>query len=169
VSRAVIRPDDMLAEAARLGVSIRPGGAPGKLKLTGPAEAVKQLLPLVERHKAELLEILTERQAAPELPKPDPRLIASDYVPANGQELVRMLERVQRGEALGLSAREADALADLLHLRDREGDDRHLCIECQRVRASGVGWRCAALGPIPSEWVVSQLQRCPTFKGVSHD
>jgi hypothetical protein len=120
---------------------------------------------LVERHKAELLEILTERQAAPELPKPDPRLIASDYVPANGQELARMLERVQHGEALGLSAREADALADLLHLRDREGDDRRLCIECVRIRASGMGWRCAALGPIPTDWVTRQLQRCPTFKG----
>jgi hypothetical protein len=102
---------------------------------------------------------------APEPPQPDPRLIASDYVPATEGELVRMLERVQHGEALGLSEREADELADLLHLRDREGDDRHLCIECQRVRASGVGWRCAALGPIPTDWVTRQLQRCPTFKG----
>jgi hypothetical protein len=155
----------VLAEAARLRVSIRPGSAPGRLRLIGPAEAVQRLTPLVAQCKTALLGILTERQAAPELPKPDPRLIASDYVPANGQELARMLERVQHGEALGLSAREADALADLLHLRDREGDDRRLCIECVRIRASGMGWRCAALGPIPTDWVTRQLQRCPTFKG----
>jgi hypothetical protein len=81
-----------------------------------------------------------------------------------------MLERVQRGEALGLSAPEADGLADLLHLRDREGDDRHLCVECQHVRADRVGWRCGALrGPIPREWFAIQLQRCPEFMGCEPD
>jgi hypothetical protein len=111
-------------------------------------------------------EAQTQPTPAPEPPKLDPRLIASDYVPATEGELVRMAARVERGEALGLSAREADALADRLHARDREGDDRHLCLECRNIRTDRTGWRCAALRePIPSELATRQLQRCPSFFG----
>jgi hypothetical protein len=106
------------------------------------------------------------KQAAPELPTPDPRLSWSHYTPATAEELERMVARVERAEAIGLSAREADAIADRLHLRDREGDDCRLCIECGWLRADATGWRCAAIrAPIPREWVATQLQRCPTFKG----
>jgi hypothetical protein len=159
MSRAAVKPIDLLAEAARLGVSIRPGSAPGKVKLTGPAEAVRRLLPLVERHKAELLGALAEQ-----------RLIANGYVPASRQELGRMAERVERAEALGLSAREADALADLLLRRDREGpQDMRACLECQHIRADRDGWRCAALRwSLPRE-LVTRLQRCPALKGAEHD
>jgi hypothetical protein len=151
---AAIRPDDVLVECARAGVILKPSGAPGKVKLTGPAEAVRRLLPLVERHKAELLGALAER-----------RLIANGYVPANRQELARMAARIERAEALGLSEREADELADRLLRRDREGlRDMHLCVECARLRADATGWRCAAIrAPIPSEWVTRQLQRCGAF------
>jgi hypothetical protein len=156
MSRAAVKPIDLLAEAARLGVSIRPGSAPGRVKLTGPSEAVQRLTPLVAQCKTALLEVLTER-----------RLIASGYVRANGQELARMATRLQRGEALGLSEREADALADRLHARDREGpQDMHACAECGWLRADATNWRCGALrGPIPREWVATQLQRCPMFRG----
>ena len=112
-----------------------------------------------------------EREAAKrqrptyELPKLGLRLIGNNYVPANEQELARMLARVQRAERLGLSAREADALADRLHLRDRDRDDRHLCAECRALRADGNGWHCTALGQrIPTAWVTQQLQRCPDFR-----
>jgi hypothetical protein len=111
-----------------------------------------------------------QTRPTPELPAPDPRLSWSHYTPANAAEIARMAARTEAFERMGLSAPEADGLADLLHLRDREGDDRHLCVECQHVRADRVGWRCGALrGPIPREWFAIQLQRCPTFKGVSHD
>jgi hypothetical protein len=86
--------------------------------------------------------------------------------PASAEELERMAARVERGERLGLSQHEADALADRLHLRDRDRDDRHLCVECCHVRADGDGWRCAVVkGPIPREWVTHRLQRCPDFEG----
>jgi hypothetical protein len=163
---AAIRPGDVLAEAARLGVSIRPGGAPGKLKLTGPAESVQRLTPLVAQHKAELLEMLTERQTAPELP----REFCDRRDPANDAETALMLERAEVFERMGLTPGEVDLAVERLLRRDRGLDDRHLCIECQHVRADRVGWRCAALrGLIPSEWVARQLQRCPTFKGAEHD
>jgi len=131
-------------------------------------EAVKRLTPLVAQCKAELLKALTE-QAAPEVPilTPEQRRRLWWGQSATTKELERMAARVARGGALGLSAHEADALADRLHLRDREGPrDMHACIECRHVRADANGWRCGALrGPIPTDWVMIQLQRCDKFEG----
>jgi hypothetical protein len=101
-------------------------------------------------------------------PAPEPRW--SDYVPANRQELARMMKRTEAFERMGLTFDEIDLVVDRLLRRDREGDDRHLCIECMRIRSSATGWRCDALrGAIPPDWATIQLQRCPTFKEVSHD
>lgn len=156
---AAVKPDDVLAEAARLGVSIRPGGAPGKLKLTGPAEAVKQLLPLVERHKAELLGALAEQ-----------RLIANGYLPATDAEIARMAARTEAFERMGLTPDEVDWAVDRLLRRDRDLDDRRLCIECAHIRTSGMGWRCGALRQsLPRELVATQPQRCDMFEGAEHD
>ena len=63
---------------------------------------------------------------------------------------------------------DAEALADKLVQRDRESDDRRLCLECPHL--SGFGpWRCnqwrrAGLGQpgIPGD-LVRQLQRCNGF------
>jgi hypothetical protein len=226
---AAIRPDDVLLEATRAGVSILPGTSPGKLKLTGPAEAVQRLTPLVAQCKTALLEALSEqaanddRAATPtrtcrdcqhltpaktcanpvgaglrphfgivwpeptraatcrafterQRPAPEPILTPEQRhrlwwgQPATAEELERMVARAERGERLGLSAREADAAADVLHLRDRDRDDRRLCLECGWLRADRAGWRCGALGQqIPRAWVTTQLQRCHMFRESNHD
>jgi hypothetical protein len=170
MSRAAVRPSDLLVECARAGVSILPGTSPGKLRMVGPSEAVKRMTPLVAQCKTALLEVLAERQAtpAPEPPAPDPRLSWNHYTPANAAEIVRMAARVERAEALGLTPNEADALADRLHARDREGpQDMHACAECGWLRADATGWRCGAIrAQIPSELVTRQLQRCHLFWGV---
>jgi hypothetical protein len=108
------------------------------------------------------------KQAAPEPepPAPDPRLSWGHYTPATAAEIARMLERTEMFERAGLTPDEVDLAVDRLHLRDRDLDDRHLCLECRNVRADRTGWRCASLGPIPRAWVVHQLQRCPSFLGV---
>jgi hypothetical protein len=155
-------PAAILELARRLGVEILV--ADGRVGLRGPSEARARLRPLVERHKAELLAALT-RPAAPALSAEDRRRLWWGQ-PASAEELERMAARVERGERLGLSQQEADTLADRLHLRDRDLDGRRLCAECRHIRADGDGWRCAALrGPIPRDWVVRQLQRCPSFDG----
>ena len=51
----------------------------------------------------------------------------------------------------------ADRVADMLLHRDRDTDDRRLCIECVHA---GPGWRCAKR----EAFMVDQLQRYPTFK-----
>jgi hypothetical protein len=129
---------------------------PGFVGFVAPASGASQKV-----------ECEAQTRPTPELPAPDPRLSWSHYTPANAAEIVRMAARVERAEALGLSEREADLAVDRLLRRDREGlRDMHLCLECARLRADATGWRCGALrGPIPREWVATQLQRCPTFKG----
>ena len=71
----------------------------------------------------------------------------------------------------GYSVPQANDLAERLTLRDRDLDDRHLCLECSHLRTSG---RCAAaaLGHLAGADPRMQpppaiLMRCPAFKGVT--
>ena len=92
----------------------------------------------------------------------------------NTVEIDTITARLARFTDKGMRLTDAEALADKLVVRDREGDDRQLCLEC--VHLSGVGptsWRCGnwqaagiAIRPhdtqLPAELVV-QLQRCGGF------
>jgi hypothetical protein len=81
-----------------------------------------------------------------------------------------MAARTEAFERMGLTPGEVDLVVDRLLRRDREGDDRHLCIECQHIRGSATGWRCGALRQsLPRELVATQLQRCDMFEGAEHD
>ena len=73
-------------------------------------------------------------------------------------EIATFEKRQARTRWLGYGDR-ADRVADmLLHRdRDRDTDDRRLCIECVHA---GPGWRCAKR----EAFMVDQLQRCPAFK-----
>jgi hypothetical protein len=84
----------------------------------------------------------------------------------NDAEIDAFTTREARFTRLG---READAghLAERLTLRDRQRDDRRLCLECSSLADNG---RChaAAHGRIPGadrrlEPVATILQRCPAF------
>ena len=50
----------------------------------------------------------------------------------------------------------ADHWADTLVVRDREKDDRRMCVECVHVLSQ---WRCARKGPV----LAQVLQRCHLF------
>ena len=63
----------------------------------------------------------------------------------------------------------ADALADKMMKRDREGDDRHACLECQRLAGrTCAAWRQAGIGSaqLPADFM-ARLQRCPAFTPAS--
>jgi hypothetical protein len=68
----------------------------------------------------------------------------------------------------GVSHGEAEALADQLVTRDREGDDRRLCLECLHLQWYG-SWHCGAWqsaiaareGLAPD--LIRILQRCDGF------
>ena len=86
-----------------------------------------------------------------------------------GREIDTMVERTSLFNRRGLAVLEAELLADKLVNRDREADERRLCLECSHLSRAG-GLRCAqwpraGLGVpgIPAGLAI-QLQRCDGFK-----
>jgi hypothetical protein len=86
----------------------------------------------------------------------------------NGQEIDTFTARLSRFTDKGLTLTDAEQQADRLVIRDREGDDRRLCMECAHLHGAGP-WRCgnwqrAEIGStaVPDE-LVRLLQRCDGF------
>lgn len=82
-------------------------------------------------------------------------------------ELQALALRTERFIRLCIGGGEATLLAGRLVTRDRDGDDRRLCLECSSL---GDGGRCiaAANGRLAGadrrlEPVTTMLQRCPAF------
>jgi hypothetical protein len=92
----------------------------------------------------------------------------------NGVEIGTFETRLHQFTDKGLARNDGEALADKLVLRDRESDDRRVCLECKHFAGHGAGsWRCGnwqAAGvaihsrdaQLPADLVV-QLQRCDGF------
>ena len=70
-------------------------------------------------------------------------------------EIVTFEKRVARSTWLGYT--DAKGRAERLLHRDRDSDDRRLCVECSHA---GPGWRCGRR----EAFLLDQLQRCPMFK-----
>lgn len=84
--------------------------------------------------------------------------------------MVLFLARVERFTAVRrMKPDEAEALAYKLATRDREGDDRRLCLECLHLYGTGkwncVNWQQAG---VPAAALAAQLvglpQRCGGFE-----
>ena len=98
-----------------------------------------------------------------------------------GREIDTFTARLSGFTDKGLARTDGEALADKLVRRDRQQDDRRVCLECQHCAGHGAeSWRCGnwqpagiALRPrdaqLPADLVV-QLQRCDGFSlfGVDH-
>ena len=79
--------------------------------------------------------------------------------------IARFHARVRRLVRLGIATDDADDLAELLHLRDVEGDDRTLCVECNHYRPGRCGSHAAA-GLRTADMaraIAVTLQRCAGF------
>ena len=92
----------------------------------------------------------------------------------NTQEIATFIVRLEQFTRKGVSLPEAELLAERLVLRDRDEDERQLCLECQHLQGDVGRWRCAnaqragmavgtANAPLPAG-LTQQLQRCPGLK-----
>jgi len=83
-------------------------------------------------------------------------------------------QRVQTMQGKGINAADAETYADKLVQRDRDLDDRRLCLECLHLHGYGpTSWRCGAWQAAGiatqardaglSADLVQQLQRCDGF------
>ena len=71
-----------------------------------------------------------------------------------GAEIDTFTARVSRFTEKGLILDDAEALADRLVIRDRESDDRRLCLECTCIVGHAGSWSCrnwlrAGIGAFP--------------------
>jgi hypothetical protein len=69
----------------------------------------------------------------------------------NPGEVATFTARLSRFTNKGASYDDAERLADKLVLRDREGDDRRLCLECNHLQGYG-RWKC-------SNWQAADVAR----------
>lgn len=89
------------------------------------------------------------------------------------KEIGLFIFRLEQFTRKGVSLADAEMLADRLVQRDRDWDDRHLCMECLHLQGDVSRWRCAnahaarmavgvANAPLPGG-LTQQLQHCPGF------
>lgn len=91
----------------------------------------------------------------------------------NGKEIYTFTARLVHFTAKGLSLETAEWQADRLTARDREDDDRRLCLECPHLQGLG-RWRCgnweaadmAREGMAPD--LVQTLQRCSGYPNAAY-
>ena len=65
----------------------------------------------------------------------------------------------------GWTKQQAEAVAKRLTLRDRDADDRRLCVECTHCRPglTCTAYRAAGVGRELGHDLATLLQRCPAF------
>ena len=95
-----------------------------------------------------------------------------------GSEIDTFTARLARFTDKGLIQIDAESLTDKLVQRDRDSDDRRVCLECTHLTGYGVtSWRCgnwqaakvahrARDNQLPAD-LVMQPQRCNGFKGAT--
>ncbi|MCY1206637.1 hypothetical protein D9M72_182110 [compost metagenome] len=132
------------------------------LKVTPASALTVELREMIRASKAELMGWL----AVENKPGADPDRWCWPHSNAmNGTEIGRFTVRLTRFTDQGLSLIEAEALADKLVLRDRDGDDRRLCLECAHLSGRRCGaWQRAAVGTqaLPIS-LLALSQRCAAF------
>ena len=185
-------------QAAGLCLTLTPDRA---LKVVPACDLTPVLRDLIRTHKVELVAWLTaandstvgltvapvavatipDGKAAPaettdavptDAPDPD-RWCYPHSNAMTGKEIDRFTGRLALFTAKGLTPNDAEVLADKLLVRDRDGDDRRVCLECSHLSGWNGRRQCRGLqyadmgGPQASAGQVAMLQRCNGFKGTT--
>lgn len=142
------------------GVSLTATGQ--ALKVTPASALTDELRELIRARKADLMcWLAVENNPGADLD----RWCWPHSNAMNGAEIGRFTVRLARFTDEGLPLIEAEALADKLVLRDRDGDHRRLCLECAHLsgRRCGAWQRAAVGGPVLPTSLLALPQRCAAF------
>ena len=156
---------DLLQQLRDAGLTLE--ASDGKLIVTPRDRLTDALRLAIKAHKVALMAALTLVSPRADLP-PDPDRYCWPHSTAmNTAEIDRFLARVEvlQRKDMGLNA--AEALADAMVMRDRDGDDRRSCFECQhfRHRRKTCGnFSAAGGGQELGSDLAATLQRCPGFQ-----
>ncbi len=126
----------------------------------------------IRHHRDALVLVLStdgENLTKPETFDPD-RHAWPHTAAMNTAEIGTFTARLHLFTRRGLDDTEAETLADGLVIRDRDEDDRRLCLECLHLKGCGTSWTCnqwrragLAVSGVPAD-VVRLPQRCDNFK-----
>ena len=87
--------------------------------------------------------VLNKHESPLEVPEDPDRWCWPHSSAMNGAEIDTFTKRRSLFTGKGISQDEAEAVADKLVLRDRDLDDRRLCLECSNLQSHWAGaWRC---------------------------
>jgi hypothetical protein len=155
---------DLLAELAGAGLSVRADGE--RLVIRPASKLTDELRAALVAAKPELLALLTGPPRPYRLTKAQGD--AAHAEPRDDAACARFVARVALFMRRRINVTDADDLAERLHLRDVQGDDRGMCLECERLDMRG---RCqaAAAGEVLGvdrrlEPVPTILLRCEAFE-----
>jgi hypothetical protein len=143
------------------------------LKVTPASNLTAELRDLIRASKTVLVEWLN-REAANDTGKTgeSSRWEWHRYTVMDGPEIDTFTARVESLNTKGVSLEDAERLADELLTRDRERDDRRMCLECAHLKGSG-RWRCGnwQRADVSAEGLATDLvlmrQRCNGFEEVA--
>lgn len=100
------------------------------------------LAQMLQQHPEALAaEPMSEPHPAPHLTAEADRSCWPYSSAMNSVEIGTFMARLERFTDKGMAYDQAEALCDKLVQRDREGDDRRLCLECRHLQGAG-RWRC---------------------------
>lgn len=147
--------------------SCTPNGRQEPASVQAPREAFEERA-AVRHHDGQQMRADAERGASVDLLRLS--RAQADECHAGGwteAEVASFTKRQALMLARGYATEDAEAMAEALTLRDRQGDDRRICLECTYLGERG---RClaASAGRIPNadrrlEPVPTILQRCEAF------
>ena len=161
---------ELLIELRGAGFNIAAAG--GKLLVTPGSKLTEEMLAALRGCKPELLAVLSApcNTAANNRPY---KLSAADAGQCHAQPwddatCARFVARVSRFLRLGIDATDADDLAERLHLRDAQQDDRRMCLECLHYRPGRCGnHRRAGLdSPEVGRNLATLLQHCEGYSKI---
>jgi hypothetical protein len=154
---------ELLCELTAAGVGVVADG--GRLIVAPASKLTDAMCDAIRAAKPELLAILAPANTRPyRLSKTDAdRCHFGDWDDA---EIAAFTTRVLLFVRRGIDATDADDLAEHLTLRDRDGDELRLCLECQHYRPGRCGnHRAAGLNsPELGRDLAAMLQRCRGFR-----
>lgn len=176
---------DILTALNAAGLQVRMVG--DRLRVEPAHLLTDDLRSTIRQGKAALLATLAEAASIgtgsrDELPAPKPpesarrryglnaaELNAAHREPWSPADIARFIARVAVVRRRGLGERDAEDVAERLHLLDVQAEGRVLCLGCRHLSgSSATGWRCgnhraAAMPRELAAEVVTLPQRCPGF------
>lgn len=159
---------ELLHDLAGAGFSVEADG--GKLVVRPASKLTDELRSELRAAKPELLRLLASTERTYWLTQAEAD--AAHAEPWNDTACARFAVRVGLFLRRGFNATDADDLAERLHLRDVQADDRVLCVECRHLAGRAGAWRCgnaraADVGRDLPAALVTLPQRCPGFVEVA--